>query len=147
MIFEVRPYWGCRNVNGCNAFHRLRPNRYWYFIELYQETVVLKNSCGVFIILIRSAYKGWKMNCIKLIFVVFSLAFTSVAHADCYSIKHSDNKNVCLAKTKHQYNYCYSVKDSDTKNHCLASVKQQHNYCYSIRNKDLKNECLALTRN
>lgn len=81
---------------------------------------------------------------LQITLLAFGLMIASVAHADCYSMKNSDNKNVCLAKAKNQSSYCYSVLDSDIKNNCLAVVKEQRSYCYSIRSNDLKNQCLAL---
>lgn len=84
------------------------------------------------------------MLVIRTTLLALGLMIASVAHADCYSMKNSDNKNVYLAKAKNQSSYCYSVLDSDIKNNCLAVVKEQRSYCYSIRSNDLKNQCLAL---
>lgn len=81
---------------------------------------------------------------LRITLLAFGLMIASVAHADCYSMKNSDYKNVCLAKTKNQSSYCYSVRDSDIKNNCLAILKKQRSYCFNIRSNDLKNECLAL---
>jgi hypothetical protein len=86
------------------------------------------------------------MKILKVVLTIIGLQVTCAAHADCYSIKDNDNKNLCLAKTKNQSGYCYSINDHDSKNSCLAQVKQQRNYCYNIRNSDLKNECLALVK-
>jgi hypothetical protein len=87
------------------------------------------------------------MLVIKTNLLTLGLVIASLAHADCYSIKDSDNNNICLAKTKNQSGYCYSVRDGDIKNNCLAEVKQKRSYCYNIRSNELKNECLALAEN
>lgn len=83
---------------------------------------------------------------LKITLLALGLMIASAAQAECYAIKDSDNKNVCLAKTKNQSSYCYSVRDSDVKNKCLAEVKQQRSYCYGIRSNDLKNQCLAFVK-
>ena len=69
-----------------------------------------------------------------------------VAFADCYSIRETDSKNYCLAKTHNQSSYCYNIHDSNIKNDCLALLHHQRSYCYNIRNDDMKNMCLSLVK-
>lgn len=65
--------------------------------------------------------------------------------SNCYSVKNSDIKNLCLANSGQGYETsCYGIDDPDLKNLCLAKAFPEYkSSCYSIENEDIKNTCLA----
>ena len=84
----------------------------------------------------------------RLAFLVAVLLANPVM-ANCYSIRNSDEKNLCLAETKGVTSYCYSIKAADKKNLCLAKVRKdesRRNWCYAIKDTDARNVCLATTK-
>lgn len=82
----------------------------------------------------------------KLLLGLTLFSISTVAFADCYTIREIDSKNYCLAKTHNQSSYCYNIHNSDIKNYCLAVLHNQRSYCYNIRNNDMKNMCLSLVK-
>ena len=77
----------------------------------------------------------------------------SVKHSECMKIKNSDDKNLCLSKSKdedkaygytnkdHSHYYCTLIKNRDKQNFCYALANTNQNMCGLIVDKKLEGEC------
>ena len=57
----------------------------------------------------------------------------------CHSIQNADDKQFCLATTRHESYRCHSVRNDDLRNRCLALIKGEPYRCHSIRDDDDRN--------
>ena len=108
-------------------------------------------------------YKGITLLIFFIAIIVFLTSSFSEAEpnksSDCMKMKSSDDKNLCLSKSKdeekaygytnkdHSHYYCTLIKDRDKQNFCYALANTNPNMCGLIIKKKLEDECNAHFRN